>query len=31
MMEGLRPFFEDGVVVTTTSRFHGFARFQTVA
>ncbi len=31
VMEGLRPFSEDGVVVTVTPRFAGFARFQAVA
>ena len=27
VMEGLRPFSEDGVVVTVTPNFAGFARF----
>ncbi len=31
VMEGLRPFSEDGVVATVTPRFAGFARFQAVA
>ena len=31
VLEGLRPFSEDGVVVTVTPRFAGFARFQAIA
>lgn len=28
VMEGLRPFSEDGVIVTVTPQFAGFARFR---